>query len=107
MDLMGAWHFSFMSLALGKTLKALLKGCAGLTSASDVGADTSTLGGIQNAKNMSLVESQTVDFITTQFVHKGAILFIMEQRDRMFTMIRPPVAKFVFGYLDSRFLVRR
>ena len=66
----------------GKTLKALLKGWAGLTSASDVGADTSTLGGIQNAKKMSLVESQTVDFITTQFVHKGAILFIMEQRDR-------------------------
>jgi len=91
----------------GEDFEGTFKGLRRSASASDVGADTSTLGGIQNAKKMSLVESQTVDFITTQFVHKGAILFIMEQRDRMFTMIRPPVAKFVFGYLDSRFLVRR
>lgn len=80
--------------------------CAGLVTASDVGArdghaldanltivrdelgsryvnvDTSTVNGIKRAKNLGLVESGLADVVVTQYLYAGATLFNPNKRGR-------------------------
>lgn len=80
--------------------------CAGLTTASDVGArdghaldanlkvvtdelgsryvnvDTSTVDGIKRAKRLGLIESELADVVVTQYLYAGATLFNPYQRGR-------------------------
>ncbi|KAL7488823.1 hypothetical protein ACHAW6_014421 [Cyclotella cf. meneghiniana] len=119
-------YFFHIPRTAGASVKDILGSCAGLTTASDVGArdghrfdanltivlddlgskyvnvDTSTVDGIARAKKLGLVESGLADVVVTQYLYAGATLFNPVRRGRMFTLLRHPVERAVsmFHYLS-------
>ncbi|KAL3781538.1 hypothetical protein HJC23_000023 [Cyclotella cryptica] len=99
-------YFFHIPRTAGASVKDILGSCAGLTTASDVGArdghrfdanltvvldelgskyvnvDTSTVDGIARAKKLGLVESGLADVVVTQYLYAGATLFNPERRGR-------------------------
>jgi len=68
-----------------------------------VNVDTTSIQGIERAKQLGLVESGLADLIVTPFIYEAEVLFTPNARGRLFTIVRHPIfrAVSVFSHLQT------